>query len=806
MHFSKLQPSQVNIKLNLFVEISYEDFITEFILPFVSRSVSGPKYEAIFNTMPRGEVNDIRKHIYDPFLTCIERENVCRSYKLVLTQNTVDESDHSRCRVNAGLFPIKHAPTDGQPHWESQGLWMEFKRFSEDDAELDPFDKDPESPGMWDISPELRLQGREQLESYALNVLDYQQRHFMFSILILHASARIIRWDKAGVVVTSRFDYKRQPKKLGEFLHLFTSLSPEHQGYDLTAALIQKGSRDHRSMVELAEDGAQKVARGHIVEATPDYIRDAFKKSLDTDRPWWKLTDQWRCDDGDGTTRREGDVLRILNNEGVNHVPTLLCHGDVRDKDEKAQHARTQSFWNELHPQDNLETLIHYRLVEKEVALPTSEFRKGYDLVKIVADCFKGHKEAVEKAGLLHQDISDGNILCLPVEEVDAHGRISTVFRGILCDWELATSLYPKRSGHDDTVGDGIGGREEYDTNEAEDNESGQNRTRRLGTWQFMSVKLLTELDEPATIQDDLESFFYVLLYLGVRYLRNNCPDIALFMVRYFEEHTVLDGRLACGHTKPHIMRVGTISTIKGRQLQFLPAAGQTRHPLIKILNELLSWFKARYGVAWTPNNPSGFSSDSSLPFSDSSLPKRSAAEKEAWAKKKIAANEQSRELATRLKNHDAILELFHRYLSQDDLWPDNDKVGDQLLKKKPPTEDVEVVAGPSKRKQTKPLPKKTRAVAKSSKRKATEVEDLEAPRSKRAKPSEDRTRAVPNPSKRKAMEVEDLEAPRRKRAKPSEEDKIPSSTRASKEPSEPVPKKPDAGLRRSKRKGMQRA
>lgn len=39
------------------------------------------------------------------------------------------------------------------------------------------------------------------------------------------------------------------------------------------------------------------------------------------------------------------------------------------------------------------------------------------------------------------------------------------------------------------------------------------------GTWQFMSMRLLGQPNKKHTLQDDLESFFWVLLYVIIRYL-----------------------------------------------------------------------------------------------------------------------------------------------------------------------------------------------------------------------------------------------------------------------------------------------
>ena len=47
------------------------------------------------------------------------------------------------------------------------------------------------------------------------------------------------------------------------------------------------------------------------------------------------------------------------------------------------------------------------------------------------------HRDAYEKFGLLHRDISTGNILILP-RIVENNGKKIVLWHGLLTDWELA--------------------------------------------------------------------------------------------------------------------------------------------------------------------------------------------------------------------------------------------------------------------------------------------------------------------------------------------------------------------------------
>ena len=49
-----------------------------------------------------------------------------------------------------------------------------------------------------------------------------------------------------------------------------------------------------------------------------------------------------------------------------------------------------------------------------------------------------GHRDAYELAGILHRDISAGNLLIVPI---DGQGDEGILYKGVLNDWELAERI-----------------------------------------------------------------------------------------------------------------------------------------------------------------------------------------------------------------------------------------------------------------------------------------------------------------------------------------------------------------------------
>lgn len=62
-----------------------------------------------------------------------------------------------------------------------------------------------------------------------------QHRLFVFQVILVKRSARFVRWDRSGAVITERFDYVANPETLAEFLWRFNHMSDEQRGFDPTA-------------------------------------------------------------------------------------------------------------------------------------------------------------------------------------------------------------------------------------------------------------------------------------------------------------------------------------------------------------------------------------------------------------------------------------------------------------------------------------------------------------------------------------------------------------------------------------------
>ncbi|KAH9896037.1 hypothetical protein C8Q73DRAFT_690614 [Cubamyces lactineus] len=627
---------------------------TFFPLPSCMTANERPQWPAdIFNQLATGD-KLTEQDIQARFVAVVNDNDLMPGLKMSISSEKPDVTDMGafKQKPDAAIFKADSVPTDGRPHWADQLVTVEFKR---NYPSQDPFD-DRKDDGF-DSDAETRKEVRGQLIDYAELVFRVQHRTALFMILVINRNVRVLRWDRSGTVVTRAFDYVDQPQVLCEILWRMSLLSDEQLGMDPSVVRLSPGDTDYNLMDFLALDSPNDIAseerRLEASELKTDrpvfqHVRDKFRDAVNSNWPRYRvevsdgdttrifliakpsfyahgmacrgtkgfvawdiqaqrfvwLKDAWRLDYE--RMEPEGVVLSRLNAHGVVNVPTLVCHGDVRN-----QKTRTPDIWEaqrplpstaspsevsssgtlvdpfpssstksrkrsliELEEEDTLGGLeeytlrrhAHYRIVVEEVALPLSDFRKGKQLVSIIMDCVKAHRSAVTKANIVHRDISSGNILILPtLTHTKSSGQC--VWKGLLADWELSKPIHDPEP------------------------LLRPRQPPRTGTWQFLSVGMLTENPKTVEIPDELESYLHVLLYFSVRYLNSDCEDPAEFIESYFDSYTLQGGVYTCGARKLRVVQTaGKLEARKDVPITFGSAMDD-------IFGELLPMFKAYYKV-----------------------------------------------------------------------------------------------------------------------------------------------------------------------------------------------------------------
>ncbi|TBU38880.1 hypothetical protein BD309DRAFT_481030 [Dichomitus squalens] len=654
-----------------------------------------------------------------------------------------------------------------QPSWADQSIPVEFKSHS---WGVDPF----EDVQLDEEDTAVAIERRElfnHILTTARLLFAVQHRVFLFMFLVIGRRVRLLRWDHAGVLATPSFDYYEQPAELCDLFWRLSHLDDTALGVDPSATRLPPGKDDHLHMDAAAVPQSDDV--GHDDSLLPEaplhdtsvfeYVRSLFRTSLADNWPRYKLVvphttgfrqylvgkpvfvsqvmfgrgtrgyvaldcqtgrfvwlkDTWRT--SYIFADREGDILQRLNEAGIDNIPTLVCHGDVRDQvtiasnwighprpapshaagpaatlsppshthstsgtpgsrkrkreadadgDHAGHHVGERSSDGTIRSNGPLPQHKHYRIVVEEVCIPLRRFENSRQLVSITLDCLRAHFQAAtnHKTRLLHRDISSGNLLILPkVTRGSKDMTPSVAYTGILSDWEMSKPV------------DGDAG-------------SRTAQAIRMGTYQFMSVNALQRPSHSVTIVDELESFFHVLLYFCVRFLRSTCKDPTSWIDNYFHQYSGPDYGFTCGQKSIAMEVTGKLRTLPPqRPLLF-------ESPLDGVFSTLLPCFKARYKVLSyeimkatvpspvpeVPEPPRSPSAHEILivpmrnrKLTESAIALREEVQKEfaEWTPyddETPSAEEQ--ELAAKVADHMFMLDLLERVL-RDASWPEDDRI-----------------------------------------------------------------------------------------------------------------------------------
>ncbi|KAI0699935.1 hypothetical protein C8T65DRAFT_831738 [Cerioporus squamosus] len=660
--------------------------------------------ENIFSDAPKFSTEvEMYKWITDK----INTSDIVDSTKLVCasTPYKSDPNDATRQAVDLGLYPTEFKPiNEGDGEYNRRVNWSRIDLSIE--CKVDPTDQDPFDDTTDDQQPLAadRKKALGQILTYVENVFVHQHRTHHYMILFLGHYARIVHFDHSGVYSTIKFNYKTQGAVLTTFLSRYYHYNAAKRGHDPTATRLQRRDPLTTRMREFGLAKAKEDPDDHSGSRVPS-LSGSLSSTLEVSwaealvvtlrsrstaggnlvGPFVYLKDAWRVDHPG--IEREGCVLETLNHHKVPFVPTLVCHGDLEGQATKSQDAWAQRQAKDPQVKRNHQTKRtfkrhqHYRLVVAEVGKPLEEFGSGFKLVSAIFCCLLAHQAAYERAGIIHRDISSGNILL--------HKGSNGAWIGILNDWELSKRVDAPAARQPD----------------------------RTGTWQFMSARALNNPDKEIVVEDEIEAFFHVLLFHAVRFLPHNIdPDsVPQFLEDYFDGCCTKNEEYRCGIPKLMAMENGSIAltayNTTPATLKFVQRDDMSKaHVLDGLVSRLLLSFKEAYALdpASIPGQePSQVKTGEDIDAFWAELqampnvkykgpvtpqkPKKSrstgksrapkAAPKPARRRRrKVKATSGDGSEAVSLKEHHPVIDLFRQFLSRKD-WPTDDKGEDLRVK-----------------------------------------------------------------------------------------------------------------------------
>ncbi|KAJ3479063.1 hypothetical protein NLI96_g9326 [Meripilus lineatus] len=388
---------------------------------------------------------------------------------------------------------------------------------------------------------------RGQIAKRAGFVQRHQHRIFLFTVYIYKRTARIIRWDRAGAIVTEPFNFIEDPTFLLSFLRGVAEMTPEELGYDPTVFHATKGEiialkectfpEGLQSLYDEAFHSQFSTIQKVIVRGAAFLIGDFHYASTSpvgrgtkgyvaydiTNKKLCYLKDSWPSSGG----HPEHETYKKLQDARVKRIATCGPAGYVKP---------TQMTITQLYFEDDKMKLIsdrqHYRIVLHEVGLPLSSYKHSGSFCVFIFQAFFAHYQAWN-AGVLHRDISDTNII---IQVLDSGLR-----QALLVDWDLCKYK-----------------------DEVESETKLLTAPTRSGAWPFVSALRLAFPDKKAhSVSDDLESFVHLITFMAVRFHVHNLTreeklyeDFVITM--YYDSYQDPQGRDIGGYHKLIFMQGDT--------------------------------------------------------------------------------------------------------------------------------------------------------------------------------------------------------------------------------------------------------
>ncbi|KAI0788306.1 hypothetical protein C8Q74DRAFT_1328907 [Fomes fomentarius] len=228
--------------------------------------------------------------------------------------------------------------------------------------------------------------------------------------------------------------------------------------------------------------------------------------------------------------------------------PSPTACATIGHSDSSARHPlpyplhQTFSWTFALGPKMTYRERSHMRFVVADVGRPVYKFKNTEELVTALQDAVKGHEQAYTKAGILHRDVSIGNILI-----VDNPSEGS--FVGFIHDFDYSSIEVeddPPELIDDMPIAD-------------EDDQGHVTgiiiRKERTGTFYFMAMDLLAIDDFGPIIHGvhhDLESVYWVLLWVVFRHTKHSLgPERCGEVFKYGSDREAYNAKMSWIGTVP---------------------------------------------------------------------------------------------------------------------------------------------------------------------------------------------------------------------------------------------------------------
>ncbi|KAI0448354.1 serine/threonine-protein kinase Sgk2 [Xylaria acuta] len=355
-----------------------------------------------------------------------------------------------------------------------------------------------------------------QLTRYVRSVFaDQPTRRFIHAFSLCASKMELWVFDRSGAYSSGPFDIHSKPDKFARAFIGYTTMDDDAMGLDTfieredgyryvrldkamvrQKAIVCRGTtcyetqNSHVAKFSWASDKRKleveqlKLAEGRGITTIaemreglefpkPYKFRDdavhfddppSATASANTSGNKRKSSSDYTSDNASGSKRRQSSSQKSKLPKEFNDQLSI-------GKDKPSLYTPDEDLW---------ENRIYSCLVVSPAGRVISDFKTTKELLESMRDAIKAHQSLYMTGNILHRDISSNNIIITEPETADG-------FKGMLIDLDLAKVK-----------------------------DSGPSGARhQTGTMQFMAVEVLRTADH--TYRHDLESFFYVLLWMCAR-------------------------------------------------------------------------------------------------------------------------------------------------------------------------------------------------------------------------------------------------------------------------------------------------
>ena len=291
---------------------------------------------------------------------------------------------------------------------------------------------------------------------------------------------------RKGLTFTAPYTFQLASPRSSVLSSQSTLLSQSRQAPGIDEVLGKRGSDEHASAQpgKKPRSSSQKSKLGQECEAHPaDEAAPGGKRKSDesaTAEPRKKS----RSSSQQPRPSQEHEAPRPHDDAAAMPPPPSRPHSRRSKPSPDQEHNALQPIEERGSLHASKDGPFANRLFSCLVIAPAGRALRGFEsileLLTVLCDAIKAHRSLLCDGGILHRDISENNIIITDPEQTDG-------FTGMLIDLDLAKLLHSSRSG----------------------------AWHKTGTMEFMAIQVLQGADH--TYRHDLESFFYVLLWMCAR-------------------------------------------------------------------------------------------------------------------------------------------------------------------------------------------------------------------------------------------------------------------------------------------------